>query len=185
MTLIVGSPRSGTSLLAALVGAHPEAAILNEDITLGWRKLVGKPVIGNKLTVPNLIDLDRRRRPWYGPAKRLRLPPGPASVWSIRDYLAAGVVVIGIARDPGPAVESMVVRGGLSREAAQRRWDRSQTALEHADLTLSYAALTANPKAVLSEVCARLGLAYSESMLRGAEYQTEQYRVQSSIRPST
>jgi len=56
--LVIDPPRSRTTLLAAMLGCHTEIGILNEDVSGEWlRRILGKRVAGNKLCVPNQIQL--------------------------------------------------------------------------------------------------------------------------------
>ncbi|HEX2228509.1 MAG TPA: sulfotransferase, partial [Candidatus Binatia bacterium] len=58
--LILGAPRSGTTLLATMISRHTEIGILNEDRGWAMRRLLGKTVVGNKRCVPNQIELKKR-----------------------------------------------------------------------------------------------------------------------------
>jgi len=58
--LIIGAPRSGTTLLAAMIGAHSKVAMLIEDRFFSIKKLTGKEVLANKLCIPHQLEIDRK-----------------------------------------------------------------------------------------------------------------------------
>jgi len=142
--LVLGSPRSGTSLLAAMLGRHSQIAMTHEDTGDAWTRVVGKPITGVKLVAPNQIELDHtwraksrrclRRVQRYGvqnlglPWPRFKL----RSVFSIRDFLAWPLgCIIGIVRNPLEAVDSIRRRGGHVAGEALYRWRRGVEILEY------------------------------------------------------
>ena len=122
--LLLGVPRSGTTLLTGLIGTHPEVAMLKEDRSNAIHHLIGKPVVGNKLCIPNHIDfetplLTRLAHRFEYKAFRGR------SIYSLDEYLQdERLKLIIIVRDPEAAIASMMRRGDLSFAAAGRRWKR-------------------------------------------------------------
>ena len=50
--LLLGAPRSGTTLLATMISRHSEIAIINEDRSWATRRTLGKAAVGNKRCVP-------------------------------------------------------------------------------------------------------------------------------------
>jgi hypothetical protein len=122
--LLLGVPRSGTTLLTGMIGSHPEVAMLNEDRSNAIHCLVGKPVVGNKLCIPNHINfetplLTRVAKRFGYNAFRSR------SVHSLDDYLQdESLKLIVIVREPEATIASMMRRGELSFDAAGRRWKR-------------------------------------------------------------
>jgi len=57
--LISGCNRSGTTLLASLIGAHKDIAILNEDYFDGLERIIGKKYQGIKMPIPR-ISFDKK-----------------------------------------------------------------------------------------------------------------------------
>lgn len=174
--LILGAPRSGTTLLASMIGMHPEVAMLIED--LGWSitNLTGKTVVGNKLCIPNHIEMSRRAGLWERALRRLGARvPGPSSLHSIEDYLELeGLRVLAILRDGNAVISSIMKRGGLGFDEACRRWRRAVDIVHelrelHPErvAVVTYEDLVAKPEAVMRRVAAFLGLEYEPSMLEG------------------
>lgn len=86
--LILGLPRSGTSILASLIGAHSKISLICEDFGRSWIDAIGKPVVGNKLCVPRQIDMNRSRNLGVKLLNRAGfLKLWPKSLLSIEDYL--------------------------------------------------------------------------------------------------
>ena len=187
--LVLGAPRSGTTLLTACVGRHGEVAMLNEDFGGATRKLVGKRVVGNKLCVPNQIEWERRGRAWLRPLQRRGLFQSvPESVYSVQDYLAwDDARVIGIVREGEAVVSSIMRRGQQPFRVAAYRWSRALEVLEtvherRPDRTLlvSYEGFVGAPEATLRRVADHVGLPFDERMLEGYAY-TPIYRGSSGI----
>ncbi len=137
--LVLGAPRSGTTILAAMLSAHPEVAIVAEDRKGKWRGTLSKQVIGVKLLTPNQVEMTRGaletafwgpyiaglrvarrlgfRAPWYS-TTRSRL--------SIRDMQALPYCkIVGIIRDPGRVITSIHRRGKQPLGEARWRWTRT------------------------------------------------------------
>jgi len=62
--LVVGAPRSGTTLLAAMIGRHSEVAMLSEHLGFAVKDVISKPIAGNKLCIPNHIEIHEKRSRW-------------------------------------------------------------------------------------------------------------------------
>ena len=184
--LILGIPRSGTTLLTGMIGAHPEVAMLKEDRSNAIHRLVGKPVVGNKLCVPNHIGfktplLTRVARRFGYKAFRGR------SIYSLNEYLQdERLKLIIIVRDPEATIASMMRRGGLSFTAAGQRWERG-TDIAHTliqseaerTLLVAFERLVTEPEAVMDTVCRFLQIAYTPHMLDG--WQSTPYTSQGGI----
>jgi hypothetical protein len=175
--LILGCPRSGTSLLAGMLGSHPEVAMLWEDRSFAIKRLVGKRVAGNKLCVPNQI---RRFAPWY---ERLFRRYGwfiyrDKSAISIEQHVSTpDMHFVLIVRDPDAVISSMMRRGELSRLDAVARWregihtldelarnDEAQTAV------VQFERLLHSPQVTMESVCTFLDLPFSDKMLEGHKH---------------
>lgn len=146
--LIVGSPRSGTSLLTGMLAVHSEVAMGFEDFDFGCKGVIGKQVWGNKLTIPNEIRLDpdprksqrdiwtrledavraflgrpRRFSPWgYGYDPPFYKPPRHRQI-TIDTYVEKfNVHLVALIRNPDHVIESMQKRRGTSLRKAKRRF---------------------------------------------------------------
>jgi hypothetical protein len=107
-----------------MIGAHPQVAMLNENLSYAMRNLVSKEVVGNKLCIPNQIDFEptlvsRISRRFDFHLFRSR------AVTSINEHLSDDrLKVIIIIRDPRASIASMMKRGGQTFTEAVRRWQR-------------------------------------------------------------
>ena len=186
--LVLGAPRSGTSLLAGMIGAHPNVAMLREEYAGSMGKIVGKEVVANKLCIPNQIGFSHT---WWN---RLLRRYGYTffrgySVVSIEDYMSdPRMRVVGVVRSPYAVVESMIRRGGLRKHAAYARWAKGTEMLTELSqryqdrvLILSFERLVQEPQTVMSSVCDHLSLEYSDAMMLGhrhtASYDSENSRI--------
>lgn len=114
--LIVGIPRSGTSLLASLIGAHPKVSITNEDFTNNWLSNIGKPVVGNKLCVPRQLDWSRRNTISVRLLNKFGLLTlWPKSRYAVTNYLKLpNLHIIGIKRSSDQVYKSLKNRGAVT-----------------------------------------------------------------------
>lgn len=185
--LVLGAPRSGTTLLAAMIGCHDQVGMLSEDFGTAVRHIVGKPVVGNKLCVPNHIEMRQTRPEWvrlvgtrgfhklhqYG-YFRYR----PEALLCIEDYLSwENVKLIAIIRDGNAVVSSIMKRGEQPYEVAAYRWRRSIEVIselrnEHPEtlLVLSFEHLVKQPAIAMHRVAEHLGLPFQSQMLEGYRY---------------
>jgi hypothetical protein len=182
--VVLGAPRSGTTLLANVVGAHPRVAMMFEELHGGAFRVVGGKIPAVKLCTPNQVDLDRR----WGPMNRviglsgwLRKNVGyrmPTSRLSLRDMMgAADLRILCLIRDPARALDAI------------RRRERLSEAVSHDILTRTYHlfnALHAEPRArcqvvsldrllrapepQIRKLCAWLGLEFDAAMLDAPQY---------------
>jgi hypothetical protein len=149
--LILGIPRSGTSLLSAIVGAHPKCIIMRESIYNEEKKILNdKKYIGNKLCVPNQIQLHQSKNKaifdedippfWLRVARHIyekRIKQRilersyvntwldrPKSLMSIKNYVEkyeSSILII--ARNPNHVVDSLVRnRSNTVPEKQIERW---------------------------------------------------------------
>lgn len=136
--LIIGSQRSGTSLLATLLGSQNDIAVSSEVKTRAWRHVLSHHVVGVKLCVPEQIMLNQpgrfarigRRiakntlRPLHkhiGP--RVRLPGRELSSVSIMEFFQLEKpLIVGVLRDPHEVVHSIQVRGEQPYREALRQY---------------------------------------------------------------
>ncbi len=179
--LVIGIQRSGTSLLASYLGAHPDVNMLYENMEGNIVQLYGKPWCGNKV-ITNQIHLTMRAtRPIRFINKilsPLRTSTGlrrfrslPRSFISVRDYVEMGSHIIKIYRDENEIIHSMVNRGGYSIAKAKREYSKGMTMLNSISGTsINYKMLVQKPQDTLQKLCNEINLTYSETMLRGRDF---------------
>lgn len=177
--LILGAPRSGTTLLATMIGRHTEIGILNEDRGWAMRRILGKSVVGNKRCVPNQIELKRRSvlhlRAFksFGLAKEYQ-----SSEYSIEDYLALpNIRLVGLIRDGNDVISSVMNRSEKAFRVASYRWCRAveiihelKTRYPQLLLVVSFENLVLHPKGNMERVALFLGVEYQDRMLEGPRY---------------
>lgn len=178
--LLIGAPRSGTTLLASMIGRHPDVGMLNEDVTGMWlTKVLGKPWTGNKLCVPNQIQLRPRGLLARRIFKRLGIVrEAPRSALCLLDYLARPEVrVIAIVRDGHATVASMRARGGNRFVKAARRWAAAIEAIHilttdypERVLVVPFDDVVLLPEPTMRRVCTFLGLPFEPRMLDGHRF---------------
>ena len=179
-TLIIGPPRSGTTLCAACVGAHPDIAMTSEDMYHGAKNAVGVKIWGNKLCVPNhitfgpIVDdrsllkrLEDGVRAAIGRPRRLHgatqtLPYPDPRTTTIRTYLDVhDATVFCLVREPNPTIDSHKRRSRYN-PTVRRSKNRWCNGIREIHKTLSYAAesthviqfsdLVQSPKTVLRAI---------------------------------
>jgi hypothetical protein len=192
--LIVGAPRSGTTLLTTLIGHHPEARMMSECVWHEHRKQIGGRVVGNKLCIPNQIKLEPERGGLEYPenvkslikdkpnlvarlslAARWILGRLPYRTVCIRDYVERwDAKLIGIVRNPDHVIHSMQQRAGWSPEKAKRHWAEAVTSIntlhhEYPERThlVVFSDLVSQPERVLRDACTFLDLEFDDRMLYG------------------
>jgi hypothetical protein len=180
--LILGSPRSGTTLLASLIGSHPDVAMLIEDVNFTIIKLTGKKVAANKLCIPNQIQIYRRA----GFSSKIIRKAGlqniikiyPNSRFTIIDYLALeNSKIIAIIRNGYDVVFSIQKRGEKKFGLSAYRWCKAIETIHYLYNTytnrvflLSFENLVNNPEKQLKAITGFLGLSFEKSMLNGYKY---------------
>jgi hypothetical protein len=201
--LILGSPRSGTTLLSAMLGCHPEISILNEDLYCSEFRLFSKRVKGNKLCIPNQIELvhtrlmmmvdelvstyqrlDNKVKRKFG--INTRIVRGKKARLSIRDYeeVAGKLYIIGIIRSPKDVIDSIGKRGGQKISTSEYRWERAvevlyQLSEDHGKDTdisiIHFDRLVADPEKVMKKCLEKINCQYDDSVLEGFIH-TPQYK---------
>lgn len=188
--LILGAARSGTTLAASLLGHHPDAAVLNEDMRMGMRFVIGKKVVGNKILVPFEIAMSRKRGFWIRAFCRTGLLKAfqrvgllttffPGSYYSIGDYLEIdGLKALLIVRDPDDVISSMIRRdANWTASYATRNWVDAveimclvRQRLGPRARVIVFEDLVTEPECVLRDVCAFVGLDFDPRMLDGCRF---------------
>ena len=178
--LIVGCPRSGTTLLASMIGCHTRVGMLNEDVSGKWmNKILGKPIAANKLCIPNQVQMKRGTVFSRRLFKKLGfIKEAPRSSFSLEEYLEVPTLkIIAIIRDGNDAIASMMNRGGSTLKMGSNRWAMATDTIyelrsRYPDrvLVIAFEHLLSEPQATLEEICSFLDIAYEKEMLDGCRY---------------
>lgn len=182
--LILGCQRSGTTLLASMLGRHSEINMLFESTTKDVFNLMGKKYQGNKLCVWRQIRLNKRASKWGHLINRLinfhfvgnkyqHVRKYPNSQLSINDYINAEAVIITIRRDNEFIHKSMITRTPLSHKQATIELNNANRILDKISakaFEIQYEQLVNEPVTVMQNLCKYLGLAYEPKMLEGPKY---------------
>ncbi len=177
--LIIGAPRSGTTLLATIISRHTEIGVLNEDKGWALRRLLGKAIVGNKRCIPNQIEIKKRNRFHIRLWKRLGLAKEyPTSQFSIEEYLTLPhIQVIALIRDGNDAILSGMRRGKKNFRGAAYRWCRAVEIIHEIKsrypeqvLVVSFEDLVLRPTQNIKRIARFLKVEYQERMLEGPVY---------------
>ena len=184
--VVIGLQRTGTTLLASMLGRHPEINMLFESVTKDSLKLIGKQWNGNKLLAYRQIRRDKRSSKWGHLINRIvnldfkkenrhhLVRPFPTSVMSIEDYKKEGAVFITIERDKESSVSSMMKRAGQTKNQAEREWESGMKIINQLKnegaYGLTFVDLVNNSEKYLKEICNFLAIEYLEKMLEGPKY---------------
>lgn len=177
--LIIGAPRSGTTLLSAMIGRHTEVGILNEDKGWAMKSVIGRQIVGNKRCVPNQIELERRGIFHFRFLKTLGIAKEyQSSKYSIKDYLSLPrMKIIAIVRGGNDVISSIMRRSEKNFRGAAYRWCRSIEIIHELKQTypsrlliVSFEDLVLNPKPNMERAAAFLNLEYQDRMLEGPRY---------------
>ena len=184
--VVIGLQRTGTTLLASMLGRHPEINMLFESVTQDSLKLIGKQWNGNKLLAYRQIRKNKRSSKWghlinrivnldFKKENRHHLArPFPTSVMSIEDYKKEGAVFITIERDKESSVSSMMKRAGQTKKQAEREWESGMKIINQLKnegaYSLTFVDLVNNSEKYLKEICNFLAIEYLEKMLEGPKY---------------
>ena len=184
--VVIGLQRTGTTLLASMLGRHPEINMLFESVTKDSLKLIGKQWNGNKLLAYRQIRKNKRSSKWGHLINRIvnldfkqenrhhLVRPFPTSVMSIEDYKKEGAVFITIERDKESSVSSMMKRAGQTKNQAEREWESGMKIINQLKnegaYGLTFFDLVNNSEKYLKEICNFLAIEYLEKMLEGPKY---------------
>ena len=184
--VVIGLQRTGTTLLASMLGRHPEVNMLFESVTKDSLKLIGKQWNGNKLLAYRQIRKNKRSSKWGHLINRIvnldfkqenrhhLVRPFPTSVMSIEDYKKEGAVFITIERDKESSVSSMMKRAGQTKKQAEREWESGMKIINQLKnegaYGLTFVDLVNNSEKYLKEICNFLAIEYLEKMLEGPKY---------------
>ena len=71
--IMVGAPRTGTTLLANVFGAHPRIAMIDEEFHGAARFVIGNTIPAVKLSTPTQIQQTKKGRPYFMLAPKNRI----------------------------------------------------------------------------------------------------------------
>ena len=185
--VVIGLQRTGTTLLASMLGRHPEINMLFESVSKDSLKLIGKKWNGNKLLAYRQIRQTQRASKFgyfinrfvnldFTPKNRHHLiRPFPTSIMSVEDYKKLGAIFITIERDKKSSVSSMKKRAGQSEKQASYEWEKGMKIINNLKAegaySLTFVDLVNNPEQILKEICDFLEIDFlKEKMLEGPKY---------------
>lgn len=183
--LVLGCQRSGTTLLAAMLGGHSEINMLFESQTKDVLKLIGKKYSGNKLLTWRQVRMNSRSSKFghllnrmanldYGIRKNRphKLRISPSSALSIKDYIANKAKVVSIIRNKEEVISSIMNRTEMNRKQAEKEYDYSVNLMNSVEdsYKIDFSDLVNKPVETLKGICQYLNLEYEERMLQGTEY---------------
>lgn len=184
--IVIGLQRTGTTLLASMLGRHPEINMLFESVTKDSLQLIGKQWNGNKLLAYRQIRQEQRASKFGHLINRIvnfdfrkknrhhLVRPYPTSIMSIEDFKREGAVFITIERDLDSSISSMVKRSGQSTAQAKKEYNLGMDIINNLKkeecYSLSFLDLINNTEKVLKEICQFLELDYDVRMLDGPKY---------------
>lgn len=192
---VVGAGRGGTSLLAALLDAHPAlevgferhapTCLMGEAIAPGGPQPLHRRlsaylqacrgdagaaaaegrIWGNKITTEQVFALETARQ-------QESVPPPDLLDVLFNGYLKDQLIVF-VLRDGRSCALSKMRRAGLTLAEACERWQLSVRCWEFLQrrpfptICLRFEDLLARPQELLTPICAQLGLAFDPAMLAG------------------
>ena len=188
--LILGAPRSGTSLLASMLSKHTDASILYEDYRLAHTRIIAKKLIGNKLCIPSQIEVTKKRKRLksmiinflleFKPlSQAFRKYRYPLSYYSINDYLQLnGIRIVIILRNGNDVIDSNMRRGSdVSFKYASYWWKRAidityELWLMYPDKVylVEFDDLVTNPMETIQGLSEFIGLDFQSEMLDGYKH---------------
>lgn len=178
--LIAGCQRSGTTILSACLGRHPDINMMVEGTSCDVLKGIGKKYNGNKLCLYSQIRQKQRASRIGYLINRIvnfnrsyfKRRPFPTSKMSIQDYKDEGARIIYIVRNKEDVVSSMMRRAGFSEKMASVHYDKANSHIDDSGMIVHYELFVENNEKVLRNVCSFLWLPFDYRMLEGQNYNT-------------
>ncbi len=183
--LVLGAPRSGTTLLAAMLATHSQISVLFEEFWGAAGHILAKKYKGVKLCIPNQIELSYR---WtildllIARIPKLRsIPPlfkSASSKFSIEDYLSnEELKVVAIVRDRDSVIKSMLSRTKYTPKLAEKEWSRSIEIMhtlyeKYPDRVaiIKFNSLVESPENVAKKLSEFLSVDFEEEMLQAYKH---------------
>lgn len=182
--LVLGCQRSGTTILSACIGRHPDVSMMCESLSKDVLKGIGKDYNGNKLCLYKQIRIYQRSSVFghivnrivnpFGGYKKRR--PFPNSQLSISDYINLDAKIIFIVRNMSDTVDSIVRRSGISRKNAIREFNLSMSIIDvvtkylHRGIIIKYEDFLKDKESCLRRICDYMELQFSKKMMEGQKY---------------
>ncbi len=182
--LITGCHRSGTSLLASMVGAHKDIALVNEDYYDSYTRIFSKKYIGTKAVIPTILMFKKRSKisiSLYRKFEKYISPLRKGHVIGMCNYSMNDFdKIIFISRDREANIESIINRTGVKRKYAERDVKLAETVKAKLKkqsnvFFVQLSELTADPEKSMRGICEFLEIPFQEDMLSGFKY-TRRYK---------
>ena len=188
LLLVVGCQRSGTTLLASMLGGHSEINMLHESQKEDVLRLIGKKYSGNKSILHRQIRMHQKASKFrhiinrivnldfsIKPKKMHNVKLYPISNLSIQDYISKGAKIITITRDESEVINSVTSRTKMSAKQAANEYKKSLEIIDELKnqkdtFHINFSDLIHNTQETLISICNFLELEYEERMLKGVEY---------------
>ena len=173
--LIVGTQRSGTSLIASYLGAHSKINMLCEDIGKNINRLYGKPYQANKLILHIQVRAKTKKNIFKSIFTHLFWRAFPTCKLSLQDYIDSGAKIIIITRNSDAVIRSMMKRSGYSYQQAENEYARGIEIINWLytvtrPYEIKYEDLIKNRTFWLTMICGFLDIDFEIGMLKGEDY---------------
>jgi len=193
--IILGIPRSGTTVLASALGGHPEISMINEGHSRDFLNQVGTRYVGNKVACDGmLIEYYRKRLPVIGAifnriinlgSRKQGLRLFPNYDFSLNDLVKMGATFIIINRTRKEVISSIMQRGKFSKFVADLKYDWGKEQIETLKqrhnrwFEIEYIDLVNHPVKTLTGICRTLRVdeSYVNMMINGSGF-NETYKNQ-------
>lgn len=179
--LVLGNIHSGSTLLAAMLGRHPEINMLNECLDGSNLRLIGKLYCGNKIGIrqigfkhkANLLGLTLNRiTSLWG---RFNFRIWPNSSLSLKDCYDIGTKIVVIIRADEKVISSNVNRQRFPLWFAKwhTKWMNKKVdkiVSLYPVRVVNFEHLVLEPREVMSDILEYLDLEYDDRVLDGPKY---------------
>lgn len=184
--LVVGVQRTGTTLLASMLGGHSEVNILFESVGNDVKNLIGKKISANKLLAYRQIRFYQRASKFGHLINRIinfdfkiknkhqKRRFFPTSSLCIDDYRKLGAKFIIIERDKKATIKSIMKRTNQSFIEADYEYNMGMKIMQKIkdldSVTISFSDLVNKSEITLKKICNFLDIRYEKRMLDGPKY---------------
>ncbi len=184
--IMVGAPRTGTTLLANVLGAHPRIAMFDEEFHGAVRFLIGNKIPAVKLCTPSQIQHTKKWQPYFKLVQkngflrkrfRHRLIRSRLSATDYNAIFDAKFLVI--LRDPTRSLDALMRRENMKRAQAldhlTQAYSLFKTLADQPEFNsgiISFDRYLADAEGQSRALAAWAGLDYSDDMLDGAALNT-------------
>lgn len=179
---MVGAPRTGTTLLANVLGAHPRIAMFDEEFHGAARFIIGNKIPAVKLCTPSQIQFTKKWKPYFKVLQKNGFLRKRLRHHFIRSRLSAtdynqifDAKFIVILRDPSRSLDALVNRENMKRAQAldhlTKAYSLFETLMDEPDFNcgiISFDRYLADTEGQSRALAAWADLDYRESMLDGA-----------------